>query len=267
MLPLAELSRRFRAEGAVPPAGLLEALDADPRAGARALAKRLRERHLKRDAEEKRLAVLCRFEDELSAEGYAAIAGVDEAGVGPCAGPVVAGAVILPRGYRLPGLDDSKKVGGEDKRARLAERIKADAVAWAVGLSEVEEIDRVNIYQASLLAMQRAVKGLSREPDYCLVDARRIPGVAMPQRGIIGGDGLSASIAAASLVAKTTRDGIMAKLDLEYPGWGLAKHKGYGTALHFAKMRELGASPAHRRSFAPVREALGLPRADVEPVE
>ncbi|MHB8872584.1 MAG: ribonuclease HII [Myxococcaceae bacterium] len=256
--PLAELSTRYLREGARLPGGLLESLEADERAGARELARKLKAQRSERRHESHRLGVLLRYEQELWDQGVELIAGVDEAGVGPCAGPVVAGAVILPRRYRLTGLDDSKKVLDEDRREELALAIKADAVCWAVGCSEVEEIDRVNIYQASLLAMQRAVAGLSTAPGFCLVDARKIPGIGMPQRAIIRGDALSASIAAASILAKTTRDRLMAILDRQYPGWGLAAHKGYATAEHFARLREKGACPAHRRSFAPVREALGL---------
>jgi ribonuclease HII len=183
---------------------------------------------------------------------------VDEAGMAPLAGPVVAAAVILPRGWRVEGLDDSKKITDPARREALAAEVKAHAVAWAVGLSEVEEIDRVNIYHAGLQAMRRAVVGLAVRPDFVLVDARTVPECPAPQRGIIQGDALSLTIAAASVVAKTTRDALMARLDAAYPGYGLAAHKGYPTPQHFAALKRLGASPIHRRSFAPVREVLGL---------
>lgn len=176
----------------------------------------------------------------------------------PLAGPVVAGAVILRREYKLKGLDDSKKILDERKRAELAASIKRDAVAWASGLASPEEIDRINIYHAGLLAMRRAVEALTTAPDYVLVDARTIPGCACPQRGIVRGDALSASIAAASLIAKTTRDGIMRALDGQYPGYGFARHKGYPTPEHCRTIEVLGVLPIHRRSFAPVRHALGL---------
>ncbi len=254
--PLADLSERLLQPGAEAPPALLEALEADNRAGARALARKLRARAKSREAEAKRLAALLRFEEVLWAQGFTRIAGVDEAGVGPCAGPVVAGAVILPARYQLEGLDDSKKVLDPARREALAACIKADAVAWAVGFSEVEEIDEVNIYQASLRAMRRAVVGLAVAPDYCLVDARRIPELATPQKGIVRGDSLSASIAAASILAKTTRDAHMAELDRRYPGWGLAVHKGYPTPDHLARLAEQRPSPAHRTSFGPVRDAL-----------
>lgn len=172
------------------------------------------------------------------------------------AGPVVAGAVALPRGYKLRGLDDSKRLD-EQTRRRLAQRIKADAVVWAIGVAEVEEIDDLNIYHASLLAMRRAVGSLKTAPDFVLVDARAIPDCAAPQRGVVCGDSLSASIAAASIIAKTTRDAMMVELDAQYPGYCFAGHKGYPTPGHFEALRRLGVSPIHRRSYRPVREALG----------
>ncbi|HEX9004537.1 MAG TPA: ribonuclease HII [Blastocatellia bacterium] len=239
------------------PKGLLEALEADSRRGARELAVALRRRQQANRTEGQRLRHLLKFETELWEQGFTLIAGVDEAGVGPLAGPVVAGAAILPQGYKLRELDDSKKLD-EAKRDQLAERIKTDAVAWAVGIAEVAEIDRLNIYHASLLAMRRAVEGLNFRPDFVLVDARTIPNCAAPQRGIIRGDSLSASIAAASVIAKTTRDAIMVELDRRFPGYGLDGHKGYPTPEHVAALRKLGASPIHRRSFRPVREVLGL---------
>jgi ribonuclease HII len=171
------------------------------------------------------------------------------------AGPVVAGAVVLPRDYKLRELDDSKKLD-EATREQLARQIKVDAVAWAVGVAEVEEIDNLNIFQAGLLAMRRAVEGLKTQPDFILVDARTIPGCAAPQRGIVRGDSLSACIAAASVIAKTTRDAMMIELDREFPGYGLAAHKGYPTPRHFEALRELGPTPIHRRSYRPVRVAL-----------
>jgi ribonuclease HII len=174
------------------------------------------------------------------------------------AGPVVAGAVILPRNYKLKKLNDSKQILDGDVRDELAQQIKTDAVVWAVGIAEVEEIDTINIYHAGLLAMRRAVEGLAQSPDFVLVDARRIPHCATPQRGIIKGDTLSASIAAASIIAKTTRDAIMTEFDSILPGYSFATHKGYPTPEHCRCLKELGATPIHRRSFARVREALGL---------
>jgi len=166
--------------------------------------------------------------------------------------------VILPRNYKLKRLNDSKQILDCTIRDELADQIKADALFWAAGRAEVEEIDTLNIYHAGLLAMQRAVQSLTAQPDFILVDARRIPHCATPQRGIIKGDALSASIAAASIIAKTTRDAIMTDFDSIHPGYNFATHKGYPTPEHCRCLKELGATPIHRRSFARVREALGL---------
>jgi ribonuclease HII len=253
-----ELSQRFLGRRRPVPKGLLEALETDPRQGAHQLAKRIRERYRINRAEGQRLHNLLRFELELWTEGFGFVAGVDEAGMAPLAGPVVAGAVILPQNYKLRGLNDSKKILDPEKRDELAAQIKRDAVCWSVGFAEVEEIDKINIYHAGLLAMQRAVGGLTSQPDFILVDARKIPNCTVPQRGIIRGDALSASIAAASIIAKTTRDAHMLEMDALYSGYGLASHKGYPTPEHCRALKELGALPIHRRSFARVRQALGL---------
>jgi ribonuclease HII len=253
-----ELSELFVRRQRRVPKGLLEALDVDKRQGAQQLAKRIRSRYRDNRSEGQRLHFLLRFEIDLWSQGYGMIAGVDEAGMAPLAGPVVAGAVILPQNYKLRGLNDSKKILDPEKRDELAQQIKQDAVCWSVGIAEVEEIDKINIYHAGLLAMQRAVEGLSAQPDFILVDARRIPNCQAPQRGIIRGDALSASIAAASIIAKTTRDAHMIELDQIYSGYGLATHKGYPTPEHCRTLRDLGALPIHRRSFARVRQALGL---------
>jgi ribonuclease HII len=256
-LPLAELKARLLAENATVPNGLLEVLTNDARRGARDLAGRIRARRQANQAEGQRLRQLLKYEQELWQEGCALIAGVDEVGVGPLAGPLVAGAVILPRAYKLRELDDSKKLDGAT-RERLAEQLKAEAVAWGIGMAEVEEIDRLNVYHAGLLAMRRAVEALTQPPEFVLVDARTIPGLMIPQRGIVRGDCLSASIAAASILAKTTRDALMEEFERQYPGYGFASHKGYSTPEHCRALRTCGASPIHRRSFRPVREALGL---------
>lgn len=238
------------------PSGLLESLNQDPRLGAQELAQKLRDRQRRNRAEGQRLAQLLKFERELWAEGYLHVAGVDEAGMAPLAGPVVAAAVVLPADYKLCGLDDSKKVVDEAKRDGLAKTIKAEALAWSIGRAEPEEVDRLNIYHAGLLAMKRAVQGLPILPHFILVDARKIPDCSIPQRGIIHGDALSASIAAASILAKTTRDALMREMDAAYPGYGFASHKGYPTPQHYQTLKALGACPIHRRSFSPVREVL-----------
>ncbi len=246
------------------PKGLLEALEVDGRHGAHHLARRIRDRYRTNRSEGQRLHTLLRFEIELWAQGYSLVAGVDEAGMAPLAGPVVAGAVILPQNYKLRGLNDSKKILDHEMREELAAQIKHDAVCWSYGFAEVEEIDRINIYHAGLLAMQRAVQGLTCLPDFVLVDARRIPHCPSPQRGIIHGDALSASIAAASIIAKTTRDAHMLELDTLYAGYGFASHKGYPTPEHCRALKDLGALPIHRRSFGRVREVLGLDPVQTE---
>jgi ribonuclease HII len=253
-----ELRERFLDRERPVPEALLEALECDQRRGARQLAAQIRKRRLANRREGQRLHDLLRFELEIWASGCARIAGVDEAGMAPLAGPVVAAAVILPRNYKLRGLDDSKRIVEEARREELAVQIKRDAAAWSVARAEVEEIDTLNIYHAGLLAMQRAVSRLEVQPDFVLVDARTIPHCPWPQRGIVHGDALSASIAAASILAKTARDALMLEMDRLYAGYGFASHKGYPTPEHCRKLQELGALPIHRRSFARVRQALGL---------
>ena len=254
-----ELRERFVDRERPVPKGLVEALESDTRHGAHHLAKQIRDRWRKNRAEGQRLHNLLRFEIELWEQGFTFIAGVDEAGMAPLAGPVVAAAVILPRNYKLRRLNDSKQILDMAVRDELAQQIKQDAIVWCAARAEVEEIDSLNIYHAGLLAMRRAVEGLTlQQPDFVLVDARRIPHCSAPQRGIIKGDTLSASIAAASIIAKTTRDALMAEFDLVHPGYNFATHKGYPTPEHCRLLKELGAAPIHRRSFARVREVLGL---------
>lgn len=255
---VAQLRERFLDRCRAVPEGFLEALEVDPRNGAKELARRIRDRRRENRAEGQRLRTMLRFETELYTQGMVLIAGVDEAGMAPLAGPVVAGAVILQKGYKLRGLDDSKKILDEERREEMAVALKQDAVAWAVGRAEVEEIDTINIYHAGLLAMRRAVEGLPFRPEYLLVDARKVPQCTIPQKGIIKGDALSLSIAAASIIAKTTRDAFMRQMDLQYPGYGFSAHKGYPTPEHCEALQRLGAVPLHRRSFARVRIALGL---------
>ncbi|MCC6649168.1 MAG: ribonuclease HII [Polyangiaceae bacterium] len=257
---LAELRRLYVDEGRSLPIELERALAADPRAGARALLRAVEARRSAARAEGQRLRVMLRRERELWASGVARVAGVDEAGVSPLAGPVCAAAVILPVGCRLPGVDDSKKLDAPT-RARLAEVVKRDAVAWATAFASPEEIDRLNPYHASLLAMTRAVRALGVAPEHLLIDARSLRDVPLPQDAIVGGDGKSLSIAAASILAKTTRDALMIELDATYPGYGLAQHKGYPVKAHVEALMRLGVTPIHRRSYELVREALaGGPR-------
>ena len=185
------------------------------------------------------------------------VCGIDEAGRGPLAGPVVAAAVILDPARPIPGLNDSKKLS-EKKRLVLAEMIRERAIAWAVAEASVEEIDRINILQASLLAMQRAVAGLAVRPTSALVDGNRCPQLDIPAEAIIQGDGKIASIAAASILAKTVRDAGMRVLHAQYPQYGFDRHMGYPTAAHFKALEAHGASPVHRRSFGPVAKQLSL---------
>jgi ribonuclease HII len=255
-LSLALLRERVRA-GKRLPSGVLESLLSDPRAGAQELRRLIQSRRLAERAETQRLHRMLVHERAARSEGFACLAGVDEAGMAPLAGPVVAAAAILPEGFKPRELDDSKKLDPQT-RERLALEIKAGAIAWSVGLATVEEIDRLNIYHAGLLAMRRAVERLACRPDLLLVDARKIPGTEIPQRPLVHGDALSLSIAAASVIAKTHRDGLMCELDRAYPGYGLSQHKGYPTPDHLNLLSKLGASPIHRKSFGPVRVALGL---------
>jgi len=189
-----------------------------------------------------------RYEDEARAAGHAVVAGVDEVGRGALCGPVVAGAVVLGPGFDTTGLDDSKRLTAR-QRETLAERVRASARAWAVGVADPAEIDRLNILQASLVAMRRAVLALASSPDALLVDALTIPGLSLPQTPIVKGDALSVSIAAASIVAKVTRDAMMVELDREYPGYGLAHNMGYASEDHRDALRRRGPSAIHRRTF------------------
>lgn len=181
------------------------------------------------------------------------VCGVDEAGRGPLAGPVVAAAVILDPGRPLLGIDDSKKLSAA-QRERLAPLIREQALCWAVAEASVEEIDRLNILQATLLAMQRAVAALSVRPERALVDGNRCPQLDIPVAAVVKGDGQIASIAAASILAKTVRDAGMQILHLEFPHYGFDRHMGYPTAAHVAALKQHGPSPAHRRSFRPVAQ-------------
>ena len=187
-------------------------------------------------------------EQALHAEGVRLICGIDEAGRGPLAGPVCAAACILPTGLELPGLNDSKKLS-EKKREALYEIITREAAAWAVCLVDEKTIDEINILQATFRAMRGAVAGLSLRPDLCLVDGNRDPGLELPTRTVVKGDSSCACIAAASILAKVTRDRIMLELDRQYPGYGFAVHKGYGTKAHYAALDQYGVSPIHRKTF------------------
>ena len=188
------------------------------------------------------------IEDECRAEGYTVICGVDEAGRGPLAGPVCAAAVILPDHLELPGLNDSKKLS-DKKRRELFPLIKEQAIAYGIGLASEKEIDEINILQATYLAMERAIAQLEGKADLALIDGNRARDFGLPVKTVVKGDSLSASIAAASILAKVTRDDMMEAYANEYPGYGFEIHKGYGTKAHYAALTEKGPSPIHRMTF------------------
>ena len=193
------------------------------------------------------------FENRLRQQGFALIAGVDEAGRGPLAGPVVAAAVILPKGLRIKGLDDSKKLSAE-KRAKFFEIIRDKAVAVSVGIADVHLINKVNILQATLYAMREAVLALDPSPDYLLIDGNKRIQSTIPQQTVVKGDSKSRSIAAASVIAKVVRDKIMFECHKQYPAYGFDAHKGYGTAFHIEMLKKIGPSPVHRNYWRSVMQ-------------
>lgn len=201
---------------------------------------------------------LLRFEREAHEAGYARIAGVDEAGRGPLAGPVVAAAVILPEGFNLAGIKDSKVLTALQREKSLL-RIKSEAIAVGIGIVDAETIDQINILQATYEAMRRALADLGSEFDFVLIDGNQIiPKLGVRQRPIVKGDSMSASISAASIVAKVTRDCIMMELAKDFPGYGFEKHKGYGTKEHLTAIENLGVCAVHRRSFSPIAQKVDL---------
>jgi ribonuclease HII len=207
-----------------------------------------RKRRLARERERRRLVRLHAYEREAHARGYRLVGGVDEVGRGPLAGPVVAACVVLEGPLMLAGLDDSKRVAPE-RRIELAATIRERAVAWAIGEASVDEIERLNIYWASVLAMERAIAALAHAPHYLLTDAVRIKSFAGEQLPVIKGDAKCASVAAASIVAKVHRDALLTELDRVHPQYGFAEHKGYATPRHLAALEEFGPCPHHRRTF------------------
>ena len=200
------------------------------------------------DKEKERLIRMTEYERKCYEKGYKLIAGVDEVGRGPLAGPVVAAAVILGEGVLIPGVNDSKKLS-EEKREYLYEEIKSKALCWSIGIVDEKVIDEINILNAACLAMKKALDGLSERPDYILLDAVTLKDVDIPQKGIIKGDALSLSIAAASIIAKVERDRMVSAYDEQYPHFGFSKHKGYGTKEHIECIKKYGLLPIHRRSF------------------
>ncbi len=234
-----------------PSEDLLKACLRDERSGVRRLAERYTKNKQALLVEDKRIQQLLCEEKKLWNRGYLMLAGLDEAGRGPLAGPVVAAACILPAKFCLQGLNDSKKLS-ESKREKLYVEIKRQALDYSLGSAEPAEIDVLNILQATKLAMKRAIEGLKVRPHYLLIDALELPRVDLPQLPLVGGDGLSASIAAASILAKVTRDRWMKELHKIYPEYGFNCNKGYGTSEHMQVLQRLGPCPLHRRSFAPV---------------
>ena len=230
---------------------LFEELILDGRAGVQAaISKRKRELQKQVD-EDLRLEKMLAYEKELYAQGIDLIAGVDEVGRGPLAGPVVAAAVILPKACKILGLNDSKKIP-KSKHKEIYEAVLQEAIAIAIGVKDNQVIDQVNIYEATKLAMMEAIGQLDPQPQHLLIDAMKLD-LSIPQTSIIKGDANSLSIAAASIVAKVTRDQMMEEFDREYPGYDFAQNAGYGTANHLAGLHKLGVTPIHRRSFEPVK--------------
>lgn len=228
----------------------------DHRTGAQKLLQRFEKAVQKDEKEKKRTESLWKHEREAQEKGFRSVAGVDEAGRGPLAGPVVAGAVILPPEGLPSGINDSKKLT-PSKRDELFDKIREKALAVGVGQASVAEIDQLNIYRAAQLAMERAIGALGMKPDYLLTDAMPLPALkAIPQKPLVHGDALSLSIAAASIIAKVTRDRLMVELHRRYPAYGFEGHKGYGTEEHMNALENHGPCPEHRLSFAPVMETL-----------
>ena len=230
---------------------LLTELEQDSRSGViQAIAKRKKEIQKRLD-EDERLEGMLAYEKELYTQGIQLIAGVDEVGRGPLAGPVVAAAVILPKACKIPGLNDSKKIP-KSKHKEIYEAVLQNAIAIGIGVKDNHVIDQVNIYEATKLAMMEAIGQLEPQPQHLLIDAMRLD-LPISQTSIIKGDANSLSIAAASIVAKVTRDQMMEEFDREYPGYDFAQNAGYGTAKHLAGLDKLGVTPIHRRSFEPVK--------------
>lgn len=232
----------------------VKSLEKDERKGVQKL---LDKWHNRRELEKKlfeKHVQMTFYEKKYREEGFRTIAGIDEVGRGPLAGPVVAAAVILPHGFYLPGLDDSKKLS-EQKRNEYFEIIKRDAVAFNIGIIDVEEIDRINIFEATKKAMLSSIAGLKTKPDFLLVDAVKL-NTPYPYEAITKGDAKSISIAAASIIAKVTRDRMMAELGNEYPEYGFSQNMGYGTKTHLEAIQTNGITPHHRKSFAPIKDSI-----------
>lgn len=233
----------------------MKMLEKDERKGVHQLLKKWHNKKVQELKAYEKHVQMTYFENKHRAEGYVHIAGVDEVGRGPLAGPVIAAAVILPPEFYLPGIDDSKKLS-EQKRLEFYKKIIETALDFHVGIIDVEEIDRINIYEASKKAMRLAIAGLKIIPDFLLIDAVKL-NTPYPEEAIIKGDGKSISIAAASIIAKVTRDQLMVELGREYPVYGFSTNMGYGTKEHLSAIQTFGITPHHRKSFAPVKDYFG----------
>lgn len=236
---------------------LIEEIKRDNRKGVQQLLIKWDKRILEKRQAEEKFQQMSIYEQKARQRGYRHIAGIDEVGRGPLAGPVVAASVILPEDFKLLGLDDSKKLT-EEKRERFFNEIQAHAIAIGVGIIDAEEIDQLNIYEATKKAMLAAIQGLSVSPDYLLIDAMPLE-TPYPSESIIKGDACSVSIAAASIVAKVTRDRMMKKIHEEFPVYHFSKNMGYGTKEHLLALERYGVSPYHRRSFEPVKSMVAKP--------
>jgi len=232
----------------------LKECEQDSRKGVHVLLQRWKRKKAEEKAVKQQFKEMTQYEQDLYNKGYRLIAGVDEVGRGPLAGPVVAAAVILPQDAFLPGINDSKKLT-EQKREEFFQQITDIAISIGIGIIPADVIDDVNIYQATKQAMKKALLGLSEKPDHLLVDAMEIP-IDIPQTSIIKGDAKSVSIASSSIIAKVTRDRLMVRLGHEYPQYGFEKHMGYGTAHHLDALKKYGITSEHRRSYSPIRQLI-----------
>lgn len=256
-MSLRELQELIGERGPEVYAQVIEVLGNDPRGGAQKLVRHCQAQLDEWKREKERLGRMFSYERQVWAMGYRLVAGIDEVGRGPLAGPVVAAAVILPGEVILPGLEECRRLSGK-RRQELYEELKEKALAIGVGMVHPNGIDEANVMMATYKAMVKAVQDLSISPDFLLIDSLHLPGVSQPQAPIAGGDGQSCSIAAASVVAKMVRDEHMIELDKIYPQYGFASHKGYGTLEHREALEKYGPCPVHRKSYGSVRDILSL---------
>lgn len=256
-MSLRELQELIGQKGPEVYAQVIESLGNDPRGGAQRLVRQCQAQLDEYKRERERIGRMFSYERQVWAMGYRLVAGLDEVGRGPLAGPVVAAAVILPGELIVPGLEDCRRLSGK-RRQEVYEEIRAKALGVGIGMVHPDGIDEANVMMATYKAMVKAVADLAERPDYLLIDSLHLPGVAQPQAPIAGGDGQSCSIAAASIVAKVTRDDYMIEMDKQYPQYGFANHKGYGTLEHREALERHGPCPIHRKTYGSVREIMSL---------